>query len=143
MVSLAMFKPLMAGQRIISPIPVDVPRTWTSVRDAARLLATVANEEEAWGKAWHVPSYDPMTARELLVRFAQANDLPEPRIWVAPWSLIWTLGIFVPMVREIRTTRYQFTEPFVMDSRRASATFGHQPEPLENALRDAARMLKK
>lgn len=143
MVSLAMFKPLMAGQRIISPVSVDVPRTWTSVLDAARLLTTVANDEKAWGKAWHVPSHDPMTARELVFRFAQANDLPEPRIWVAPWSLIWTLGIFVPMVREIRTTRYQFTEAFVMDSRRASATFGHQPEPLENALRDAARMLKK
>jgi nucleoside-diphosphate-sugar epimerase len=62
---------------------------------------------------------------------------------IAPWSLIWTLGIFVPMVREIRTTRYQFTEPFIMDSRRANAAFGHQPEPLENPLRDAARRLKK
>lgn len=143
MVSLAMFKPLMAGQRIVSPIPVDVPRTWTSVRDAARLLTTVANNEKGWGQAWHVPSYEPMTARELLFRFAEANDLSKPRILVAPWSLIWTLGIFVPMVREIRKTRYQFTEPFIMDSRRANAAFGHQPEPLENALRDAARMLKQ
>ncbi|WP_156936928.1 hypothetical protein [Bradyrhizobium sp. WSM2254] len=65
MVSLAMFKPMLAGKRVVSPVPVDVPRTWTSVRDSARLLTTVANDERAFGKAWHVPSYEPMTAREV------------------------------------------------------------------------------
>ncbi len=142
MVSLAMFKPMLAGKRVMSPIPVNVPRTWTSVRDSARLLTTVANDERALGKAWHVPSYEPMTARELLHRFAQANDLPEPKIAVAPWGVIWALGMFAPMIREIRATRYQFTDPFIMDSSRARAMFGQKPEPLESALRDAAQLLK-
>lgn len=142
MISLAMFKPLLTGRRVISPIPVDVPRTWTSVRDSARLLVTVATDERAWGKAWHVPSSKPRTARELLYKFAQVNALPSPRMTVAPWPLIWTLGIFAPMIREIRTTRYQFAEPFIMDSSQAQTLFKQSPEPLENTLRDAARMLR-
>lgn len=142
MVSLAMFKPMLAGKRVMSPIPVDVPRTWTSVRDSARLLTTVATDERAWGKAWHVPSSEPITARELLHKFAQVNALPSPRITVAPWPLIWALGIFAPMIREIRTTRYQFADPFIMDSSRARTMFSQKHESLESALRDAAQMLK-
>ena len=142
LVSLAMFRPMLAGKRVKSPVPVDVPRTWTSTGDVARLLSTVAADERAWGRAWHVPSHEPMTARELLTRFAKANSLPEPKITVVPWGLVWTVGIFVPMVRELRTTRYQFTHPFIMDSRLARETFGMEPEPLETALRDAAQMLE-
>lgn len=142
MVSLAMFKPMLKGKRVISPIPVDVPRTWTSVRDSARMLATVATDERAWGKAWHVPSGKARTARDLLQEFAQVNALPPPRIIVAPWPMIWTVGIFATLVREIRTTRYQFTHPFIMDSSRASTTFGLQHELLEIALRHAAQMLR-
>ncbi|WP_197423959.1 hypothetical protein [Bradyrhizobium valentinum] len=142
LVSLAMFRPMLAGKRVMSPVLVDVPRTWTSIRDAARLLTMVAADERAWGKAWHVPSHDPMTARELLTKFAKANGLPEPRLSVIPWSVIWAVGIFAPLIREIRTTRYQFTQPFIMDSRLARETFGMQPEPLEMALRDAAQMMR-
>lgn len=142
MVSLAMFKLMLAGKRVMSPVPIDVPRTWTSVRDSARLLTTVANDERAFGQAWHVPSYEPMTARDVLDRFAQANDLPAPKITVLPWGVIWSVGIFTPMVRELRTTRYQFTDAFIMESGRARTMFNQEVEPLETALRDAAQLLK-
>lgn len=142
MISLAMFKPMLEGKRVISPIPIDIHRSWTSVRDSARLLTTVANDKRAYGHAWHVPSYEPMTARELLVTFARLNHLAEPKVLLLPWSLVWALGMIVPMVREIRSTRYQFSEPFIMDSRRASAMFGQKAEPLDCALLDAASLLK-
>jgi hypothetical protein len=63
-------------------------------------------------------------------------------VLVVPWSLIWTLGIFAPLVRELRTIRYQFKQPFIMDSRLATEAFRMEPEPLEIALRDAAQGLE-
>lgn len=139
--ALALCQPLLAGKRAVSPVPLDIRRSWTSVNDAARLLAIVAQDPRAWGKAWHVPTNAPMTARELVVRFSEVNGLRPPKLAVIPYPVVWTMGMFVPMLRELRATRYQFDRPFVIDSSAATTTFGLEPEPLDESLRDTARLL--
>ncbi|MFD0998087.1 NAD-dependent epimerase/dehydratase family protein [Ohtaekwangia kribbensis] len=142
MFSLALCKPLLEGKTVMSPIPLDVPRSWTSVNDAAKLLVTVAEDSRAWGKAWHVPTSKPMTARELILRFAEVNGLERPKLIVIPYFILWIAGLFVSMIRELRATRYQFDSPFLIDSNAATATFGLKPEPIDEALHDTARLLK-
>jgi nucleoside-diphosphate-sugar epimerase len=44
------------------------------------------------------------------------------------------LGLAVPFVRELEEVRYQFTRPFVLDSRAAQETFGLAPTPLADGL---------
>jgi hypothetical protein len=44
-------------------------------------------------------------------------------------------GLFVPLVRELRTTRYQFVLCFVVDSSLTEQTFGLAPTDLDVALR--------
>ena len=46
------------------------------------------------------------------------------------------------MLKELRTTYYQFSSPFVIDSSATTATFGLQPTPLDDALRDTAARLR-
>jgi hypothetical protein len=82
-----------------------------------------------------------MTARELVVRFSEVNGLPPPKLAVIPYSVLWTMGMFVSMLRELRATRYQFDRPFMIDSSAATMTFGLEPEPLDEALRETARLL--
>ncbi|HVB43781.1 MAG TPA: acetyl-CoA hydrolase/transferase C-terminal domain-containing protein [Streptosporangiaceae bacterium] len=43
-------------------------------------------------------------------------------------------GMFAPLPRELRETRYQFTEDFVMDSSAAQGTFGIRPTPWDRVL---------
>ncbi|RUV68770.1 MAG: NAD-dependent epimerase [Mesorhizobium sp.] len=140
--ALALAKPLLEGKRVISPVPIDVPRSWTSVNDSAKLLVTVAQDPQAWGKAWHVPTNAPMTARQLLDRLAQLNGLPAPKVIVLPYAGLWVSGLFMPMLKELRTTYYRFDRPFLIDSRRAAETFGLVPEPIDAALRESAQMLR-
>ncbi|MGF6975560.1 nucleoside-diphosphate-sugar epimerase [Paraburkholderia sp. JPY465] len=140
--ALALCKPLLEGKKVVSPIPLDVPHSWTSVDDAARLLVTVAIDERAWGRAWHAPTNPPLTARALATRFCEVENLPVPRLSVIPYPLLWTLGLFVPMLREMRATRYQFAQPFILDSTASTQVFGLAPMPIEEALRDTARMLR-
>ena len=56
--------------------------------------------------------------------------------------MLWTYGLFSPMVKELRTTRYQFTRPFVLDSSATTEAFGLEPTPVDDALRDAAGRLR-
>ncbi len=140
--SFALAEPLLAGKRAYSPAPLDVPHSWTSIRDVATTLVTVAGDERAWGAAWHVPTTPPRTVRELATRFTEVAGVPAPRLTAIPYPALWSVGLFSPMVRELRTTRYQFARPFVLDSTRTTATFGLEPTALDAALAEALAMAR-
>ncbi|HEY8371794.1 MAG TPA: NAD-dependent epimerase/dehydratase family protein [Pseudonocardiaceae bacterium] len=127
-------RPLRAGTRAWVPGPLDVPHTWTSIRDVARTLVTVATDERAWGKAWPVPSNPPLTVREIATRFTRVIGAPEPKLSSVPYPVLWAAGLVSPMLRELRVTRYQFTRPFVLDSTLTEQTFGLAPTDLDTAL---------
>jgi nucleoside-diphosphate-sugar epimerase len=133
--SVALAKPLRAGKRAFVPTPMDVPHSWTSIADVARTLVTVATDERAWGKAWPVPTNPPLTVRELAARFTTALGLPAAKVTSLPYSVIWAAGVFDPFIKELRTTRYQFAKPFVLDSTSTERTFGLAPTDLDTALR--------
>ena len=142
LLSYGLGKPLLAGRRAYSPAPLDVPHSWTSIRDCAAALATVAADERAFGAAWLVPTGPALTLRQLTSRFAEVNGAPPAKVTAIPYPVLWTYGLFAPMVKELRTTRYQFTRPFVLDSSATTEVFGLEPTPVDEALRDAGTRLR-
>jgi nucleoside-diphosphate-sugar epimerase len=142
LLSYAMGKPMLAGKRVYSPAPLDVPHSWTSTYDAAATLATIATDERAFGRAWLVPTHPALTVRQMAGRFAKVAGAPKPKLSQVPWPVMWTYGLFDPTIKELRTTRYQFTRPFVIDSTETTATFGIEPRPLEETLRAAVTAVR-
>jgi nucleoside-diphosphate-sugar epimerase len=136
--SLILAKPIRAGKTVLVPSPLDVPHSWTAISDAARTLVTVASDQRAWGKAWLVPTSPPLTVRALATRFASAVGAPAPKLWEIPYPVLWAAGLFVPLVGELRTTRYQFVSPFTLDASLTERTFGLAPTDLDVALRAVA-----
>lgn len=134
----ALSKPLLAGKRAWAPANLDAPHTWTSIQDVARCLITVAADPRGHGRAWLVPSHPPMTLRTLATLFTEANNAPHPKLTAIPYPVLWTTGLFSPLLRELRTTNYQFARPFTMDSSSTERTFGLKPRDLTAALREAA-----
>jgi len=135
-------KPLLAGRRAYAPAPLDVPHSWTSITDCAKALVTVAADEQALGQAWLVPTNPALTVRQLATRFAEVNGAPRAKVTAIPYQVLWTTGLFSPLVKELRATRYQFTRPFVVDSSATTQTFGLEPVPMDEALRHAAARLR-
>jgi nucleoside-diphosphate-sugar epimerase len=130
----AVLPQVLAGKRASVPADLDAPRTWTAVTDVARTLVAVADDERAWGRAWHVPSVAPLSVREVVARACAIADAPPPRLSTMPAFVLWLGGLGNPLVRELRETQYQFRKPFVMDSSAATATFGITPTPIEESL---------
>lgn len=131
---LGMVTPALArGRTGLSPAPLDVRRSWTDVRDVARLLAVGAQDERAWGRAWHVPTGEPVTLRHLTALAAEQLGVRH-RVRQVPWPVLWTGGVVVPLLRELRETRHQFTHPFVLDSSAAQETFGLAPTPVADSV---------
>jgi nucleoside-diphosphate-sugar epimerase len=99
---------------------------------------TVATDERAFGRPWHVPSPPPVSVRELAAEAARALGAPAPRLRHVPYPVLWAAGVFTPTLREFREVHYQFAEPFVIDATHATRTFGLTATPLADAVAQMA-----
>lgn len=126
---------LLAGKKPrIMQGDVDAPHSWTHVDDVARTLVTLAGDERAWGRPWHVPTDRAVPLREVSQRMARAAGVSDPGVQVLPRTAIRLAGLAVPFLRELEEVRYQFAAPFVLDSSAAQATFGLTPTPFDEGL---------
>lgn len=112
----------------------DAPHSWTYVPDVARTLIVLATDPRAWGRAWHVPTAPPQSQRQVITTMAALAGAPVPHVKSVPNWMIRLGGLFSPVLRQLPEVMYQFDRPFVLDSTRASATFGVQPTPFPQAL---------
>lgn len=101
----------------------DSLHSYTYVPDAARGMVELALDEGAYGQAWHLPTMSSApTSRALLEMSARLLDAPQ-RVRVQPAAVQAVLGLFVPILRELREIRYQHTQAFVFSSARFSQRY--------------------
>jgi nucleoside-diphosphate-sugar epimerase len=125
---------LLAGKDVTVMKSADTAHTWTATDDVARLLVTVALDERAWGRAWHVPSNPPRTQREAVGDLCRVAGLDPVKVKEYPSLLIRGMGLFNPLMRELPEVAYQLEDPFVLDSTAAQQTFGLAPTPWDDVL---------
>jgi len=127
---------LEKGRTAWIPGHLDMPHTFTYNRDMAKALVTLAQDERAWGQAWHVPSPPAITLRELAQRYASAAGKPPLKLIQMPRFAMHAAGVFVPIAREVAEMDYQWYAPFYMDATETARTFGLTATDLDIAIRD-------
>ena len=127
---------VIAGRRGQAPADLDAPHSWTYVGDVAKTLVAVAADESAWGRAWHVPTPEPVSVRALASRAAELAGAPAARVAKMPAIALRLAGLFTPAAREMLETQYQWQRPFVLDSTAATVAFGIKPSSTDEALRE-------
>jgi nucleoside-diphosphate-sugar epimerase len=131
-----------AVRRMLKGRPVNVvgepsaSHTWTGTRDVARTLVHAASDERAWGRAWHVPSHDPRTLREVVTDLCALAGVPTVDVRRMPPLLRGTAALFAPFLRELPEVMHQHERPWVMDSTAARTMFGIEPTPWQQILRE-------
>jgi nucleoside-diphosphate-sugar epimerase len=127
---------VLSAERVTVPADLDAPHSWTYVGDVARTLVTLAADERAWGRPWHVPSPPPASIREVAQRTAALAGTPVPQLSSTSAFRLKIGSLLDPSVRAFRETEYHFRQPFVIDSSATTNTFGIQPTPLDDALQE-------
>jgi NAD dependent epimerase/dehydratase family. len=130
----SLFASALAGKPFGALKDLDAPHTFTFIDDFAKGLVTLSEHEEALGKAWHVPSAPTISTREFVSMVYEQAGSP-PRFQVAGRNLVAFLGLFNPMMRELKEMLYQFEAPFRMDHSRFEKAFGAAPTPHAEAIR--------
>ncbi|GCE38194.1 Nucleoside-diphosphate-sugar epimerases [Rhodococcus wratislaviensis] len=133
---------VLAGQRGSVPADLDTPHSWTYVGDVARTLVAVAAAKKAWGRAWHVPTAPPLSVRELATRATELAGAPPARVATMPGFALRLAGLFNPAAREMLEVQYQWHRPFVLDSSAATAAFGIEPTPIDEALQETVASVR-
>jgi nucleoside-diphosphate-sugar epimerase len=129
----AFFGPVVAGKRVrVFGSPTE-PHSWCYRADIVATLVAAADYRGPWGRAWHVPSAEPLSRAELAERI---NSLTGARGSVAPLSpaLLTLLAVFVPFIRAANDSAYQFTAPFVTGSAETERLLGVSATPWERSL---------
>lgn len=103
----------------------DTLHTYMYIDDFGRGLVTLGRHEEALGKVWHLPSAPTVTTRRFVEMVYGEVGLP-PKMRVAPPLVISAMGLFMPVMREVKEMLYEFDKPFVVDASRFERAFGDQ-----------------
>ena len=76
-----------------------------------------------------------MTMRTLAARYAELAGAPAPRLRRLPGPLLTLGALFNAEAREFAEVRYQFEDPWILDSSAAQTTFGIVPSTVDEALK--------
>ena len=129
------FYPVLEGRKASVIGNLDVPHTYTYIKDFGRGLVELGERDEALGEIWHIPSAETLTTREFLtIAFEEAGH--DPQIGTMPKSVIWLVGLFNSDVRELREMYYEFDKPFIVDHGKYERTFGNESTPAPEAIRE-------
>ncbi|GGN37783.1 NAD-dependent epimerase [Streptomyces kronopolitis] len=126
---------LLHGKPVSAFGDPDAPHSWSYLPDVARALVEVAGAEQAWGRAWHVPTEPALSVREMVDRLAaQAGVGPVAVRRLSP-AVLGIASLFSPLLREMKEIRYQFDRPFTADASAYEAAFAVRATPLDEQIK--------
>jgi nucleoside-diphosphate-sugar epimerase len=112
----------------------DLPHTFTYVADFGRLLAELGARDEALGQVWFAPSNAPVTQAEFAGLLEAELGRPVKTRVAGPLTMR-LLGLFNPDIAASVEMLFLWTNPYIVDTRKAEVAFGWQATPLPEALR--------
>lgn len=122
---------------------LDVAHSWSSLTDAARAMAAIA-DAEAWGRAWIAPTLPAITTEDLAARIWAAADKPgEPKAQGLRGIGLRLLGATNPDLRETVEMMGQWDEPYVVDSSRIAAELGVEASPWDEVIEESMRRVRQ
>ncbi|MGG7466500.1 NAD-dependent epimerase/dehydratase family protein [Plantibacter sp. YIM 135347] len=127
------FEPLLTGGTARVVGNPALAHSWAYLPDITATLVAAADHPGEWGRVWHVPPASDLS------RTAVADRLREQygatgRLSLYPGALLAAIGLFVPDIREVHRSSYQFTAPFVNTADETVRELGVQPTPWDEAL---------
>jgi nucleoside-diphosphate-sugar epimerase len=136
-----MFGNAVAGKTVQVLGNLDVPHTYTYMKDIGKGLVTLAEDETAYGKAWHLPNPQTVTTREFIKLIEKEVGKPLTIMTANIW-MVRLLGLFMPDMREFPEMMYEFTQPFIVDDTPFKQKYGDLATPLPQAIAETVAWFK-
>lgn len=130
------FKSALAGKTVNLLGQLDLPHTFSYIKDYAAGLIELSKHDEALGRAWHLPSPKTISVIEIVQLIEAELGIPI-KVRSAGRGMVSFLGLFNPMLREVKEMMYSYEEPYIVEHKQFADTFNLQATPLEQALKES------
>ncbi len=115
--------------------------SYTFTPDAAKATALLGNTPDAYNQVWHLPTSAPLTGKQWVELFAREMQV-QPAVRAVPLWLMGMLGIFMPVMKELKEMGYQYDRDYVFNSAKFEKRFGFTPASAGEAVKAVIRMLQ-
>ncbi len=128
------YKNLLNGKPADWFADINKVHTFTYTLDAAKATALLGNTPDAYQQVWHLPTdQTPLTGKQWVELFARTMKV-KPKYRVVPVWLLGVLGLFVPIMRELKEMAYQYDRDYVFDSSKFEKRFNFTPTKPEEGI---------
>lgn len=128
----AVFPAALTGGEVAGLGDIDLPHSYTDIRDVAAGLAALGERPEGDGRVWHLPTAPAVSTREIHTMIEKRVGRPLNVVVVAEPR---PFGPFDErFMAEYAEMFYQHTKPQIMDSSAFERAFGAVPTPLADTV---------
>jgi nucleoside-diphosphate-sugar epimerase len=139
MLTETVFKPLANGKSANWMMSLNSKHSFTYTPDAAKATALLGNTDDAFNQVWHLPTAaNPLTGKEWIETIAKELGV-RPKTQVASKFLVWVLGVFVPIMKEMVEMLYQYDRDYDFNSRKFEKRFNFQPIPYVDGIKEVIK----
>ena len=129
---------LKKGSKAMWQSDADKVHSITYVPDAAKAVAILGNNFDAFNQEWHLPtSPQKWTGKDFINQVAQQLDV-KPKYYILNKTMISMLGIFSSTIRELKEMQYQNDRDYFFDSAKFDNHFSFMPTSYEEGIRESA-----
>ncbi len=145
---LSMFTAMVVGNSLKGKSPqalvrTDAKHSFTFTPDCGRALIDLALDSSAFNQTWHLPTYNPaMTAQEMSDAFLKLIPSSKTKMQVLSKTMLAILGLFIPILRELKEMMYQYESEYHFDSTKFEKHFGYGATSYDEGLRQTAAYYK-
>jgi nucleoside-diphosphate-sugar epimerase len=116
--------------------------SFTYVPDAARAIALLGNTPDTYGQVWHLPTCsEKLTGKDFIEKIAQEMNV-KPQYYIFTRLMMRLIGIFVPVVKELREMAYQYDRDYIFDSSKFEKRFSYSPTSYSEGIKKTVNSLR-
>ncbi len=134
MLGMYLFEKLNNGKDVNLIGNLDKRHSFIYLPDFGKGLVTLGENENAFGKTWHLPHVSSVTVREFAEMVLKEANTESKKVKSMPKFMLLIGSLFIKTAREFREVAYQWESDFVVDSSKFTSTFDVQPTDPEVAI---------
>ena len=126
---------LLKGKKANWLVNADKIHNFTFVSDAAKGTAILGNTPDAFNQVWHLPTDATKLTGRQWIELLAAEMNAKPRYSILSKTMLGLLGVFMPVLKEIKEMVYQYDRDYFFDSSKFNQRFSYTPVIPKEAVR--------
>lgn len=118
---------LLKGKKANWLVNADKIHNFTFVSDAAKGTAILGNTPDAFNQVWHLPTDATKLTGRQWIELLAAEMNAKPRYSILSKTMLGLLGVFMPVLKEIKEMVYQYDRDYFFDSSKFNQRFLYTP----------------